>query len=79
MNRYQDWLDQAQRDLGRAGIDIQYESGSVQIISIDRDGLLARLSAIAGRICVGHPKCGLCACLAPSPVEIRLARAMWMC
>ena len=25
MNRYQDWLDQAERDLGRAGIDIQYE------------------------------------------------------
>jgi HEPN domain-containing protein len=25
MNRYRDWLDQAQRDLGRAEIDIQYE------------------------------------------------------
>ena len=25
MNRYQDWLDQAERDLGRAGIDIQYQ------------------------------------------------------
>jgi HEPN domain-containing protein len=25
MNRYQDWLDQAERDLKRAGIDIQYE------------------------------------------------------
>ena len=25
MNRYQDWLDQAERDLGRAGIDIQTE------------------------------------------------------
>jgi len=25
MNRYQDWLDQAERDLSRAAIDIQYE------------------------------------------------------
>lgn len=25
MNRFQDWLDQAQRDLGRAELDIQYE------------------------------------------------------
>lgn len=25
MNRYQDWLDQAERDLGRANIDIQTE------------------------------------------------------
>ena len=25
MNRYQDWLDQAERDLSRAVIDIQYE------------------------------------------------------
>jgi HEPN domain-containing protein len=25
MNRYQDWLDQAERDLQRAAIDIQYE------------------------------------------------------
>ena len=24
MNRYRDWLEQAQRDLGRASIDIQY-------------------------------------------------------
>lgn len=24
MNRYRDWLDQAERDLGRAGIDLQY-------------------------------------------------------
>lgn len=25
MNRYQDWLEQSERDLGRARIDIQYE------------------------------------------------------
>jgi HEPN domain-containing protein len=25
INRYQDWLDQAERDLSRAAIDIQYE------------------------------------------------------
>lgn len=25
MNRYRDWLDQAERDLSRAAIDIQYE------------------------------------------------------
>ena len=24
MNRYRDWFDQAERDLGRAGIDLQY-------------------------------------------------------
>jgi len=33
----------------------QRSSGSVQIISIDRDELLARLSAIAGQICTAHP------------------------
>ena len=25
MNRYKDWLDQAERDLGRAALDLQYE------------------------------------------------------
>jgi len=34
----------------------QRSSGSVQIISIDRDELLASLSAIAGRICAEHPE-----------------------
>jgi predicted nucleotidyltransferase len=34
----------------------QRSSGSVQIISINRDELLARLSAIARRICVEHPE-----------------------
>ena len=47
MNRYQDWLDQAERERS---------SGSVRIISIDRDELLAQLGAIAGRICAAHPE-----------------------
>ena len=34
----------------------QRSSGSVQIISINRDELLARLSAIAARICAEHPE-----------------------
>ncbi len=34
----------------------QRSSGSVKIISIDRDKLLARLRQIAGQICVEHPE-----------------------
>jgi predicted nucleotidyltransferase len=34
----------------------QQSYGSVQIISIDRDELLDRLSSVAGRICAEHPE-----------------------
>ena len=49
MNRSQDWLDQAK-------VLRTKSSASVKIISIDRDELLARLRAIAARLCAEHPE-----------------------
>ncbi len=52
MNRYKDWLEQAERDFQKAKLDLESmlqekSSGSVRILSVDHDKLLNTLKYLS--------------------------------